>query len=470
MGVTRSRVAMLGLLGLVVLSLLALHHGPGVTVQAQEGGGGAVSLTISSPRGVYFPGQDVDVGGSAATGIDEVAVYVREAGDWHLLDLNEDGQRDDGDAVNVNPNGTWLRRGVTLSNASRLLDIPGQYRIGVIDAVDARNRRGNLSRTLTPNDFVSGTAAQEPLSVKPPRLEGAFQTRRGQVATDDGAVAVQGISRGMPGVLVVMVDSRGNVATQEVPARGRYDVFDEDVPLLTPADRPLSQGHIVGLLVALGRDDVAGDGSLPAQETAGRAALAAYVQSLGPNPGQEQVVSRIYEQTSLEAGSDDMVREQRFTFTDGETAVRSVVPASAPDATGVNRIEVGETMLIRGVTNRKPDDNTIRVELTRPGAPLLPIGATDEWGPDGHWSVAIDTSGAEAGVYELRVQVGNGTSDLVTVELVPPGQRGPLPRNETTTAEPTGNATTTPDGPGPFAVCSAVLRSIPGEHCARPGI
>lgn len=396
----------------------------GVPVGLAQGGGDDESLAIFNPSGIYFPGQEVDLGGAAAAGVDEVAVYVRDRGDWELVDVNEDGRLDGEDAISVDQEGLWRENSVDLSNASEILRFPGFYSIGVIDVLDARTANGTLAETLSPGEFIGSTSAQRPIAVKDPVLEGAFVTIDGQVATEDAEVAVRGIARGMEEVLVVMVDPQGDVVTEQVPARGLYDVFDDDVALANPDGRLLSEGRVVGLIVALGRDDAAGDGDLPGQSTASIDGLEAYVLNLDRQFSQDQVVASVFGQTTEEPGSDDAVREQIFRFTGGRTVVRDVVPAGATDAEGIQPIESGETMVIRGLTNRKPDENTIRVEVVEgPSADRLPVAGTDSWGPDGRWRATIDTTGAEPGTYQLAVEVGDRRTETRTFRIVSRGGR-----------------------------------------------
>lgn len=427
--------------GRAVVLLLVLVVASGIAPSAGGSGAQSESVEIFNPRGIYFAGQDVEVSGAAVTGIDGVALYVRDQGDWELLDLSEDGRLDDDDVLAVDNNGTWRRGGVVLSNASRVLARPGFYRLGVIDAVDATDENGTLLRTMTTDQFVSGTSTQHVISVRQPLLEGAFQSVNGQVATEDAVVEVQGIARGLDEVLVVMVDSRGAIATERLPVRGPYDVFDDDVALETAEERALAQGSVIGVVIGLGRDRVAGDGSLPGYDAADGEALESYVDGIDSRLSQQQILERIYRETTDESGSDDLSIFRSFQYTGGVASVETVTATTAQDAGGINEIEVGETMLIRGTTNRKPDDNTIRVEVVDgPSAERLDIASTDDWGVDGMWMVEIAAADVEPGRYVIRTEVGDQATDIDEVWITEPGPDGVVSEREPPPVSVNGDA------------------------------
>ena len=429
-------------------------------------------LSISSPAGTYIAGDDTDVEGSAPEGVDDVVLYARDQGDWELMDINEDGNLDNGDSISVDADGTWNQDDVTLSQATDILSIPGRYRIGVIEIEDATDENGDLQTTLTTSQFSSGTSEQTSVIVEEPGLgadvagpsslagpsapaalgagalqqdngtnqtdgddpeaieeegEWIFHTYNGQVATDDGNVDVLGTAPGLDDVLVVMIDTRGRVATERVSVDDN-DVFEEDDISLTTSDgRELNEGEVRAYVFGVGRDTVAGDGVLPGQGQADLGALENYVQSLGDIGGltQEQVVARIQDETVQEAGSDDLYIEQDFRYQDGQTSIESVVPQGAPErVSGVRPIQVGQTMVVEGMTNRKPDENTITVEvIDGPSAAEFDSESVDEWDRTGRWSANLSAENVQPGTYTVEVDDGDNT-DTVQVRIVAQGQRG----------------------------------------------
>ncbi|WP_255149673.1 HVO_2072 family ArtA-dependent S-layer glycoprotein [Halorarius halobius] len=411
-------------------------------------------LSIDEPAGSYIAGQEVDVRGTAQQGISDVALYARDQGDWELLDIDENGDLDEGDLIPVDADGEWEERDVRLSVATDIFAIPGRYRFGVIEAEDARGDDGQLRETLTTSEFSAGSSEQTSILVTEPGLgpgaaEGdvnapieapqqidvqrpqIFKSYNGQVATDDGTVDVLGTAPGQDDVLLVMVDTRGRVATEQVTVDDD-DVFEEDdVPLITADGRPLNEGNIQAVVYAVGRDSVAGDGIIPGETSADIAAVENYVQRFsGTGLTQQQVLEIFNDETVDEAGSDDLFIRDSFRYTDGATSIETVKPVGAA-GTGINPVAPGDEMLISGITNRKPDDNTIAIDVTEgPSANEFASPSTDEWNFTGRWSVTMQVpEDAEPGSYTLEADDGDNT-DIVVFEV---GNQ---------TAEPAGPAAT----------------------------
>ncbi|NHN58743.1 MULTISPECIES: hypothetical protein [Halorussus] len=450
-------------------------------------------LNVDSPAGTYIAGQEIDVRGTAAPGVDDVAVYVRDQGDWELVDINEDGELSQQDFISVDADGEWEERDVTLSQANDILSIPGRYRLGVVEAVDVA-QNGNVAETLSTSDFSSATSEQTSIIVTEPTLGGGgnaslaatfgagspmalqdqennttqpeaeptrnptwvFRTYNEQVAVEDGTVEVTGVAPGLDEVLVVMIDSRGRTVTETVSVDDN-DVFEEDdIELVTREGRQLNEGQIRGMVIGLGRDTVVGDGVLPGVDDADLASLESWIASFGAGLTQEQVSERITDETTDEAGSDDLTLTQTFRYADAATSVSAILPQAQADQpvtpgfqTQVQPIEVGQDIAVRGLTNRRPDDNTITVEvIDGPSASEFDSAATDEWGRNGVWSVNLSAQNVEPGTYTLEVDDGDNT-DIVQFEVVPAGQQDET--TTTTTTEQTdqaGNETTTTTAEG----------------------
>lgn len=432
------------------------------------------TLSIEGPMGTYIAGAEVDVRGTAAPGVDDVAIYVRDQGDWELMDINEDGQFDESDLISVDADGEWEERDVRLSQANDILSIPGRYRFGVVEAEDVL-QDGEIRETLSTSEFSSATSEQTSIIVTEPTLGGAnsslvaafgaemtmqqdnetreqrepwvFRTYDDEVAVEDGTVEVVGVAPGLDEVLVVLVDTRGRAVTETISV-DNDDVFEEDdIELLTTEGRQLNEGPIEAMVIGLGRDNVVGDGVIPGQDRASISSLENWIQGFGTGLTQQQVAERILDETVQEAGSDDLVLEQQFRYADARTSVQSILPegeADGAEAPGfqpeISPIETGDTMVVQGVTNRKPDDNTITVEvIDGPSADEFDSAATDEWGRNGIWSVNLSTEDIEPGTYTLEVDDGDNT-DVVQFEVVEEAEE---PANETTTPEE--EEPTTPD-------------------------
>lgn len=257
----------------------------------------------------------------------------------------------------------------------------------------------------------------------------------GQVATEDGEVSVRGTAAGADAVLVVMVDRRGQIASDIVTVDDD-DTFEEDVALVTRDGTPLSEGFVAAAVFSPGRDGVVGDGEIAGFTRADLVALdentrAKARQELANRTvarTQRQVLELFYEESVNDSGSDDLVLVDAFSFTDGRTSIETVVPAPQVDQTGVHPVRLGETMVVRGLTNRKSDDDTITVEaVDGPTPEAFDFAATDRWETDGVWMVELDTDGVEPGTYVIEADDGDD-SDRVEVRILPRE-----PENETVT-------------------------------------
>ncbi|NHN58744.1 MULTISPECIES: hypothetical protein [Halorussus] len=249
----------------------------------------------------------------------------------------------------------------------------------------------------------------------------------GQVATEDGTVTVRGNATGTDAVLAVLVDRRGRVVTELVSVDDR--AFEEDdLALVTDDGTPLSEGRVVATVLSPGRDGLVGDGEISGVtradlgdfETAFRDIVGQRVANRTISRTQRQVVELFYDQTVEDAGSDDLLLAEEFVYTDGRTTIERVLPASALDGTGpVEPIRAGDTVVVRGLTNLRPDDNTIFVEVTEgPSADAFDFGATDTWGTDGVWQVELNATGVEPGTYTVEADDGDD-SDSFVVRVLP---------------------------------------------------
>ncbi|MFP4632709.1 MAG: PGF-CTERM sorting domain-containing protein, partial [Halobacteriales archaeon] len=119
---------------------------------------------------------------------------------------------------------------------------------------------------------------------------------------------------------------------------------------------------------------------------------------------------------------------ERFRLATNErTEVTDVVPAEMDNLTGVQPIEQGETMVIRGVTNRNPDQAIVSTTVDdgpEEGVAALSEPTTDEWGHDGVWEVEIEvTDEVVPGNYTFEAE-GVDDQDFVDVQVVGEGEAG----------------------------------------------
>lgn len=188
-----------------------------------------------------------------------------------------------------------------------------------------------------------------------------------------------------------------------------------------------AEGPMEGFVFGIGRDGVVGDGQLPNQDRATIGGLENYVKTLSAQAlTQRQLTERILSQTTRDTASDDLLVRESFRYAEASTRITSVVPAEFAGQEGVTRIEVGETMVVKGETNRQPDRTSITVAVVEgPSAGQFDVASTDQWGANGTWTVRFDTEGVEPGTYTVEADDG-ATTDRVEVQLVPEGERGPL--------------------------------------------
>lgn len=351
--------------------------------------------------GTYVTGQSIDVSGTASPGVRRVAMYVRDRGDWEILPLN--GR----DTTPVRSDGTWRERNVVLSEeeyGGRNFRFPGTYSIAVVDAADLSSPP---PRTISPSEFGRLSSSRTTTRVNEPRFVANIRSYIGEVAQGD-RVHLSGISTGSRDVVVGFV-GRGDVRAEVVRAR-RGNFIDTNIDIGN-----MRQGDVTAFVISPGRDGEFGDGS--ATDSDGNTVSITtpqrfrdYVRSFDRDGRtRTQKMSRIRDATVERAGSDDLMRTTNFRLTDPRTTVRDIVPGEQPQLSGVVPIEQGESLLVRGTTNRNPDDADITVEVTEgPDAAEFDLVTIRSWS-GGTWSATFSTPGVSTGTYTVEVDDGEST-------------------------------------------------------------
>jgi len=100
-------------------------------------------------------------------------------------------------------------------------------------------------------------------------------------------------------------------------------------------------------------------------------------------------------------------------------AIVDVVSGDSPNRSGVHPVEAGSTLLVRGRTNRRPDDTAIDVSvIDGPDADRFGFAVVETWGYDGVWTARLAVpENATPGTYTLQVQL-DGDSDVQPFEVV----------------------------------------------------
>ncbi|MGB9964088.1 HVO_2072 family ArtA-dependent S-layer glycoprotein [Halobacterium hubeiense] len=397
------------------------------------------TVSLDSPTGAYVVGSEATVNGTASAGIDEVSIYARSNNDFQLVEI------DGSDTVEVDSDDTFSEDGVVLTadgdEGNDLLSLPGSYRLGIISAEDADiDGNGNVDSTLTTSEFNSGVSSVSSITVTDTELNGSFQTYNGQVAIEDGEVAVEGTAPGKDNLVVAFVDERGQAIAHTISV-DNDGTFDNDG--LSLGD--LNEGTVSAHILSSGRDGTFGEENagpdtegdlvdyIEGDETAGIDGWAS-----GSSSG-EQVREQILANTVDDTASDDLIVTQEIRLASALTTIQSV-----------DGVEAGGTLTVEGQTNRQPDDNTITVELLDEDGDSVTLTSTEEWGTNGQWSVEMSLANVEPGEYTVESDDGE-TTDRQDIEIVEeveettqqPTTQEPTTQEPTTTEESTTAAPTT---------------------------
>lgn len=404
-------------------------------------------ITINQPPTTYVPGTQVDINGTTTEGMDDVQVYIRDRDNFEFLTeiTVADGEYEE-TSLELNRLGT---------PGSDILGLPGSYRYGVIDKEDVEvyleeDLNGqysmghiyNGSINLESNAFNRGASTAQSIRVADPTLDASIETYNGEVYRDDG-LYLSGELVGPRNFAILATDAQGNTMYEEGSADRRTHEIDEDaLPLESVSGNNLRSGTVDAIVLSPGRDQLYGDGVFTVSDTLAAAigwpdtsadattdALEEVVQGVDARQlTRTQVRELLLADTVEEAGSDDLFVADSFRVaSDARTEINAVVPTQLSNLSGVHPIEHGETMVIRGTTNRNPDQTLMVVEATEgpdEGLAAFPSATTEEWGFDGVWSVEIPiTEEVVADTYTVEVEDGVST-DQVTVEIVGEGEAG----------------------------------------------
>jgi major cell surface glycoprotein (TIGR04216 family) len=401
-------------------------------------------ITIDSPPRTYVPGQDVDLNGTTSDGVDDVAVFVRDRDNYyHVVNISVDQTNDEYEETDFKLSDTTDTQTAT---AADILGKPGVYRYGVIDQFDAnleQRRTGTGASApdiysdadsddgLESSAFNSGASTQRSIRVSEPSLDAEFLTYNGEIFRPDG-IDYEGELIGPRDYVVLFTGSRGNTFGQTDQA-DRNGEIEEDFDLSN-----VRSGNVQAAILSAGRDEVFGDGVFSVTDDVAQA-----LPGINPNDAnleandrnlirllqvgdntQTQTRELLLSETVEEAASDDLISADEFRLsTDSRTQIEDVAPASIADnVTGITGIEVGETMVVRGTTNRNPEDATVVVEAVEgPSIAELGTAVTDEWETDGVWSVEIEVpEEVEPGNYTIQSDDGERV-DEVNVNIVAEG-------------------------------------------------
>jgi hypothetical protein len=250
--------------------------------------------------------------------------------------------------------------------------------------------------------------------------------------------------------VVAVIGSQGNALADRVTVNADGGMSDR-----YPSLEPLSSGTARIMFLTYGTNGVFGDGEFEIGEDLAVAAfgdgnrtevestpqnLVSIIEGAGSlNLDQREVQNLIrttVEQSVTEAGSQDLIVAASVEIVDeSETRIADIVPSSvAENAEGIVPIEVGETIVIRGTTNRNPAVTDISVAVTGGQSADGLTKSVNEWDEDGVWSAEISTEELSPGEYTVLADDGEFVYEQ-TVNIVAEGTFAPGERFEASTGE-----------------------------------
>jgi major cell surface glycoprotein (TIGR04216 family) len=393
------------------------------TTAAQSQTEQASSVSFDDVTSSFVVGESIQINGTTSGSVDEVAIYIRDDEDYELAEIK--GQS----TIEVSDTGEFSETDVALTegthSGNEILRQPGEYQLGAIASVDADiNGDGKPDTTLTSTRFTEAASTSTSIDVNSPSLSASIETFRGEIAVEDSLIDVQGEARGQDVVVVTFVSANGNAVAYAISVESNGTFHGDDIFF------ELEQGPVSAHIISPGIDGVYGDNNY----TRSVELADAIERDLTPDATTgEQLRSQINSTTIEASGSDDQMVSDAFQLTDGYATISKVYPESGTSS-DTDVISPGESLVVEGVTNRRPDDNDINIdvlnesggEVTIPEAGSstysynysLPendnyttgtaVGA-GQWETDGEWQVTLNTSSLEPGTYTIESDDGDNT-------------------------------------------------------------
>ncbi|WP_256407136.1 hypothetical protein ACOZ4L_16915 (plasmid) [Haloplanus ruber] len=342
----------------------------------------------------YYIGTETSVSGNATSGVDHVGYYVRDSGEYRLLNLNTSGtglQR----TISVNSSGKFQLEDqeFTAANGSGndVIEYPGVYRFVAVGSTGEATAE-NFPQTLSLSDLQERTHASQQVAVKRPNITLSLSDQLGEISTSDKYVNISGEAPGDDEIVVVALDERG-VAVVRSPS-----VNDEEYLLSTVDISSLAEGSIDVYAISNGIDQSYGDGSAKGNTTDTAEELEMHLSTLEERPlTQDQFYSRLVAQTTNDSGSDDKIAHQRVQLTDSRIEVQAVSELRTQER---SPISPGSTAVISGTTNLQAKTNAIELLLRTPGNQTVLLTVTD-W-QSGTWTTTVSLEPYDSGLYSVR--------------------------------------------------------------------
>lgn len=366
----------------------------------------------------YYIGTESSVNGRATSGVDHVGYYIRDKGEYQLLDLNTSGagiQR----AISVNSTGQFQSEDqkFTAGNApgNDIVAYPGVYRFVVVGSIGEATAE-NFPQTLSLSDLQERTYTSQRVAVKRPNIMLTLSDQLGEISTSDKYLNVSGEAPGADEIVVVLLDERGTAVIRSPSVSGgEYSLSTIDISALV-------EGSIDVYAISSGIDQSYGDGSAKGNTTGTADALEMHLSTLAAQPlTRAQFHSRLVAETTNDSGSDDKIAHQRVQLEDSRIEIQSVSELRTQEQ---SPISPGSTIVISGTTNLQAETNAIELIIRTPGDQTVLLTVTD-W-QSGTWTATFSLEPYDSGLYAVRPNTG--------VEIVQPTTF--VVERETTTVTP----------------------------------
>ncbi|WP_136601162.1 hypothetical protein [Salinigranum halophilum] len=360
------------------------------------------NITIQQAPDVVPTTDEFTIGGTAA-GVEQIAVYARNNGNWERLNVSGS------DNTASVSNGTFSLE----TTATGRFAIPDGYLLGLVsvDELETRlNRDAETATTLTSSEWNELETAT-PISIRTDqgqlsaRLQSEELVVRSDVADEielTGSASGQGDS-----LRLYVIGPRGNVYADD-PALGRAVDVSNGAFEYEFGESLSHSGTYHVLVVGQGRD-----GSFAANESALRTAFAT-----DRTPQQSvEIITDAYEQ----AGSDDRIVSLEFAGVSPSLTIETIGQADRVPPT---------TVPISGTTNRG-DGREIAIDIVDANGTLVAATIGEINATTDTWTASVNFSGFTPGMYRVIADGPDLRTERNFTVVEPQEQAGqPAPRGE----------------------------------------
>lgn len=379
------------------------------------------ATTVRSSPEIVSVGEKFTMTGSAPQS-DTVKAYARVDTRWEPL--FESAANNRYAEARVKSDGTWELE----IDTSRVLNIPGTYRIGV--TADATKRHPS-NRVLSSSEFSALTSASTSMRTTSGGLSVSPSSRSIAAGVGD-EITLVGTAVGQGDrVHLYVVPPRGGGLAMAQTVTVRNGEFRQDVDVFS------TRGTYQILVIGQGRDGSFKNGNTPPTVQ----------QKLVKRTQDQNQIVAVLRNAYSGAGVDDQIVQ---------LAITAANPALTIGDVGQNGQVLRERVTITGTSNRA-DRTSVSIEVINPSGQAVTSTETRVNGIDGTWTATVDLSDISTGSYTIRAtddevtseksvqvvsQLGQTTTRTPTPTATPTERPSPTPTSTpTATAEPTSTPT-----------------------------